>query len=1318
MSADLQATENDELHNGDNAAQPTEDSTLADGSEEEDEEDEDEPKLKYTKFTGSLTSVYRSGDSTSAFTVAGDKMALGTHNGNIHVLTLPTLKSLRTYHAHSATITCLSISPTPPTPSAITGRNADVQPPPPLSRTANQQSSTSRTQTQPRPSQQQGLTVPNTSSNALYIATSSLDGHVCISSLLDPKDVQLRNFARPVSAVALSPRYKSDRMYISGGLAGQLILTTGGKTGTPVDANTNSSAAAAASGWMSSMGFGGDRGKDEVLHSGEGGIKEIKWSLTGKWVVWINEEGIKIMRSHLRLGSEESEDAWRRIAHAARPNRKGWEELGSVWRGRAEWVDERKIESDDDVYEEGKAMVNGTDTSPKKATKVEKLVVGWGDTAWMLHVREGGISTSATGGKRQVGSADIIHKLQFRDCIVSGISLYTPSLLAILAYRTRDDDDKPIAQQPPINDTPRKGRHHRQTGLKPQLRLINVVSGEEVDLDELPISRFDTLSAQDYHLSTLYIPPPPPPPPQKQSSGGTGAAAGAALEGIWDAAGGKYASRMFSSSASVLSNRSSSGADVASPPSSAVGVAAPTPAMRRTPADVAAHPFVAEPGLKLFIQSPYDCVLAVKRDLRDRLKWLMERRRYQEAWELVGAHPEVVDSSTAAAGVDSSRPSTPSKNGSLADFFADDAASQRSGGSGRRSFIVEKEKKRIGDLWLQQLVSASRWEEAGKVAGKVLGTSNRWEHWVWTFAQANEFDAITPHIPSTTKLPGVVYELVLGHYVYADRKRLKELLEEWDPALGLYDVGSVIKAIEARLEQIGDENDVKEGSEDWRILMECLAKLYLADGRVREALRCWIHVQNADEAFKLLKEEKAVDIIDSEDVPGLLMLRVGKDLMKSGGLRDLETASEEAVHLLVEEAHQGTVTPRMVIRELKRQGPTFTPFLFFYLRALWHGTPKDESQPKGIFDRRTNEGHMMVEDHADLAVELFAEYDRDLLMTFLRASTVYDYEKAAAICEKEHYIPELVYVLSKTGQTKRALFLIIDELGDVSQAIEFAKENPDLWDDLLDYSMDKPRFIRGLLEEVGTAIDPIQLVRRIPEGLEIEGLREGVKRMMMECDVQFSISEGVARVLRGEVAMGMETLRAGRAKGVSFEVVHEGPQDVEVSVKDPPTKTEGEQLPLPKSKVETQEARRVRAGSCVGCGEIFHEDGMPRLVPSLLPTSKVFANYFTRIQRKKLSSASPAATSTISRAYSKPTPLQLTQTQSPACRANSVTALTTTEATVAGVSARKWHTRMSLRMLSEEAANIVQLLLEADVYKFPDCSCRLGLQYLTVASLA
>jgi hypothetical protein len=44
-----------------------------DDDEEEDDVDE-EPKLKYSRLTSNLLPVYRNGDATSSFMVAGDKM--------------------------------------------------------------------------------------------------------------------------------------------------------------------------------------------------------------------------------------------------------------------------------------------------------------------------------------------------------------------------------------------------------------------------------------------------------------------------------------------------------------------------------------------------------------------------------------------------------------------------------------------------------------------------------------------------------------------------------------------------------------------------------------------------------------------------------------------------------------------------------------------------------------------------------------------------------------------------------------------------------------------------------------------------------------------------------------------------------------------------------------------------------------------------------------------------------------------------------------------------------------------------------------------
>lgn len=50
------------------------DSEADDGDDDDDDEADEEPKLKYTRLTSNLAPVYRNGDATSSFLVAGDKM--------------------------------------------------------------------------------------------------------------------------------------------------------------------------------------------------------------------------------------------------------------------------------------------------------------------------------------------------------------------------------------------------------------------------------------------------------------------------------------------------------------------------------------------------------------------------------------------------------------------------------------------------------------------------------------------------------------------------------------------------------------------------------------------------------------------------------------------------------------------------------------------------------------------------------------------------------------------------------------------------------------------------------------------------------------------------------------------------------------------------------------------------------------------------------------------------------------------------------------------------------------------------------------------
>ncbi|MCJ1402869.1 Vacuolar protein sorting-associated protein 41 [Xylographa trunciseda] len=1164
--------------------------------EEEDDDEDDEPRLKYASLTKSQGQVYRNGDATSAFLVAGDKMIIGTHNGNIHVFLLPSFQSLRAYRPHSASITSVSISPFPP--PLPTAKSESLNKVPVEPRSLSARAPTSQDTASPSAKNPRQVPVPATPSNTIHIATSSIDGNVCISSLIDSKDVLLRNFGRPVQAVAISPEYRNDRSYISGGLAGNLVLTIGGRPGISSTSNTTGGAVSTASGWLGTIGLGTNNGTDTVLHSGEGSISAIKWSLSGRYVVWVNEQGIKIMRSSLHLESSEIDFAWKRISHIDRPNLPGWEEMAGLWKARLEWVDEDGLELDnEDIRAIGipevkngiAASITSTDVQSirrnSESKRIEKLLVGWGGTIWIIKVQPGGTAIGKESGERKAGLVEVVTILR-TDCIISGVSLYTPKLLLVLAYLTSDEGQK-NRDSNSQHDTPRRGVHRRQNALQPEMRIIDIATKEEVCVaDTLKVSRFQSLSATDYHLGVL--------PLVKTSTKvvtqrGALEVIGGIGGGLWDVTrdATMYPTRLFSSAASVRSSGSNS--DLQSGKSAAgmtmdINVA--------TFRGQGAHPDIMTRSMKIFIQSPYDCVLATRPTIADHLSWLEVHERYEEAWNLIDAYPEAANSLPEKT-TDSS-PGTPTKaQASLVEFFADDISQTASSQTRYSNSQAEKEKRHLGEMWLQQLIKKCDWTRAGQVAGQVLSTSSSWEHWVWVFAEANKFQEVTPYVPSVQMQPPLsssVYEVILGHYISHDRPRLNDVLERWSPEL--FNVHTIIARIEGKL-KVGDvrEDTVEDGiaGRDWQILMKNLAKLYLADGRAKDALRCYIKLQDADAAMTLIGDYRLVEAI-SDDLPGLILLRISKEQQKSAPLTELEEASIEPIRLLVDEAHHGTVRPEIVISQLENRSGML-PYLFFYLRALWNGdtytaptSPSPEHPSPKSINLAATEGKSLVNDHADLAVSLFAEYDRALFFTFLRSSQSYTLEKASTICDSRQYIPELVYLLAKEGRTRQALSIIIDKIADVSQAIAFAKEqdDPDLWDDLLDYSMNKPTFIRGLLEEVGTSINPIALVRRIPEGLEIEGLRQGLSRMIREYELQDSISEGVARVLRGEVAMGMNTLRTGQKKGVKFDIVHQAR---------PASRHSNKNHIHPKERPKV-----IKPGHCAGCGDAFFEDGETSLL--------------------------------------------------------------------------------------------------------------------------
>jgi len=74
-------------------------------------------------------------------------------------------------------------------------------------------------------------------------------------------------------------------------------------------------------------------------------------------------------------------------------------------------------------------------------------------------------------------------------------------------------------------------------------------------------------------------------------------------------------------------------------------------------------------------------------------------------------------------------------------------------------------------------------------------------------------------------------------------------------------------------------------------------------------------------------------------------------------------------------------------------------------------------------------------------------------------------------------------------------------------------------------------FIRGLLENVGAEIDPIRLIRRIKNGLEIPGLKDALIKILQDFNLQISLLEGCQTILYGDGTALAVRLQEGQTGG-------------------------------------------------------------------------------------------------------------------------------------------------------------------------------------------
>ncbi|KAI9069075.1 vacuolar protein sorting-associated protein 41 [Trametes sanguinea] len=455
------------------------------------------------------------------------------------------------------------------------------------------------------------------------------------------------------------------------------------------------------------------------------------------------------------------------------------------------------------------------------------------------------------------------------------------------------------------------------------------------------------------------------------------------------------------------------------------------------------------------VLSPKDLVVVKPRDWRDHVAWLVERQRYEEALEEIERRSGEADA------------------------------------AGEKDTI---DAVQIGQKYIEHLISEGDFVKAARLCPKVCGQdTKRWEDWIFVFAQKHQLQAIIPYIPTESPTLGpLVYEIVLTYFLAHDRQALLQTIKTWPK--GIYDISAVIVAVQSELEKAPSTSTTRPSGPDTVVLMECLAELYTLNRQPGKALPYFLRLRRPN-VFDLIRENNLFTDVQDQ---ALLLVEFDQELRekrKQAG-EEVDTDPISAITLLVGHIH--SIPIGRVVQQLQSR-----PFyLYLYLDALFQKDPH------------------LTSTYADIQVKLYAEYAPRRLIDFLRASNYYNLEEAYNVCSERDLVPEMVFLLGRMGNNKKALNLIIERLGDVNRAIDFAKEqhDDDLWEDLLRYSETRPAFIRGLLENVGAEIDPIRLIRRIKNGLEIPGLKGALIKILHDFNLQVSLLEGCQTIMNGDCA--------------------------------------------------------------------------------------------------------------------------------------------------------------------------------------------------------
>ncbi|CDO95368.1 unnamed protein product [Kluyveromyces dobzhanskii CBS 2104] len=419
--------------------------------------------------------------------------------------------------------------------------------------------------------------------------------------------------------------------------------------------------------------------------------------------------------------------------------------------------------------------------------------------------------------------------------------------------------------------------------------------------------------------------------------------------------------------------------------------------------------------------------------------------------------------------------------------------------------------------YIDQLLAENNWQQVADAITEIFEETpndsdellnfkvSKWGMYVLLFVKHNQTDVIADEIPISPVLDCNVYTAVLSWYL--ENKLFDELislLNKWSSSF--YDATEIIDQIEEKLQL-----------EESPKLRKCLVVIYLASEQYIQAISQQLILRDPAALDVLLKHNLISNFISELKDIVLLPYKGDIDSLETMELHKVMKIFKKSIELLVE--NRRSVPIEKLIDELSG---SLQVLLFLFLRECMKLEP------------------LMMAPYEDNMIVLYQLYDKPGLLGFLKSKSNYNVEKVIELCQEDQTLyNELIFLLSKIGENRKALSLIIDRLDDPKLAFQFVKDSHDneLWNFLINYSLDRPKFIKAILDTSDLFEDEIAtVVEKIPDDIEVNGLKASLENITVNNELKLGVMSRIFKIVDDETKEIVSEFLVVRKKGKTYKV--------------------------------------------------------------------------------------------------------------------------------------------------------------------------------------